>query len=98
MRGCAVRRNPFNEGVDTRTRWLVGILLALVIGLGVGLIIVAGDNGSNNSPSTVPLQSISVAAPTTTSRTTSTATSTTPNGGTPVPGSTTTGPGGTGGL
>jgi hypothetical protein len=82
--------------VNTRTRWTIGILLALVVGLAVGLIIVAGDNSSNNSPSTVPLQSISVAAPTTTSQATTTAT--TPNGGTPVPGSTTTGPSGTGGL
>ncbi len=30
--------------MDTRTRWIVGILIALVIGLGVALIIVAADD------------------------------------------------------
>jgi hypothetical protein len=35
--------------VDTRTRWIVGILLALVIGLGVGLVIVAGDDSEDST-------------------------------------------------
>jgi hypothetical protein len=85
--------------MDTRTRWIVGILVALVIGLGVGLIIVAADNSkdttttvraTSNNPGTERLTE-----PTTTSGPT---TSTAPNGGTPVPGGTTTPGGGSGGL
>ena len=85
--------------MDTRTRWIIGLLLALVIGLGVALIIVAGDD-SGDSGESVTTESPSTATltePTTTSApTTSTATGTT--GGTPVPGVTTTVPDGQGGL
>ena len=46
-------------GMDTRTRWIVGILIALVIGLGVALIIVAADDsgstGTTSSPRTATL-------------------------------------------
>jgi hypothetical protein len=34
--------------MDTRTRWIIGLLLALVIGLGVALIIVAGDDSDDS--------------------------------------------------
>jgi hypothetical protein len=84
--------------VDTRTRWIVGLLLALVIGLGVALIIVAADDsgdsgpaGTTSSPATERLTE-----PTTTVAPTSSAT--TPNGGTPVPGGTSTPGGGSSGL
>jgi hypothetical protein len=86
--------------VNTRARWTIGILVALVIGLAVGLIIIAGDNG-NNASTTVPIESISTptAAPTTTFQTTTQSTTTNQSGGTPVPGGTTeTTPGGSGGL
>jgi hypothetical protein len=39
--------------MDTRTRWIIGLLLALVIGLGVGLIIVAGDDSEESPTVTV---------------------------------------------
>jgi hypothetical protein len=84
--------------VDTRTRWIVGILVALVIGLGVGLIIVAADN-SKDTTTTIPLGSTSTPTRSTTTETTTDSTSTTtPNGGTPVPGGTTAPGGGSGGL
>jgi hypothetical protein len=84
--------------VDTRTRWIVGILICLVIGLGIALIIVAGDDSNDNggtsthvNPSTAKLtEPTTTAAPTTTS--------TTPSGGTPAPGGTTSSPNGEGGL
>jgi hypothetical protein len=86
--------------MDTRTRWIVGVLVALVIGLGVALIIVAaddsndpGDSGSGTSPATATLNE-----PTTTSAPTTTSSTTTTNGGTGVPGGTTSGPNGQGGL
>ena len=85
--------------VNTRARWTIGILVALVIGLVVGLIIVAGDNGNDNTSNTQPIQSTSTTASPTTTSQTATSTPTRTNGGTPVPnpgGSTT--PGGTGGL
>jgi hypothetical protein len=86
--------------VNPRARWTIGILVALVIGLAVGLIIVIGDDG-NDASTTVPVESISTptTAPTTTSQTTTQSTTTNQSGGTPVPGGTTkTTPGGTGGL
>jgi hypothetical protein len=36
--------------VDARARWIIGLLLALVIGLGVALVIVAGDDSKTQSP------------------------------------------------
>jgi hypothetical protein len=84
--------------VNSRTRWTIGILLALVIGLAVGLIIVAGDN-SNDNGTTESVSTTSIARTQTQSTTSqATTTSTVPNGGTPAPGSTTTSPNGTGGL
>ena len=86
--------------MNTRARWTIGILVALVIGLAVGLIIIAGDNG-NNASTTVPIESISTptTAPTTTFQTTTQSTTTNQSGGTPAPGGTTeTTPGGSGGL
>jgi hypothetical protein len=86
--------------VNTRARWTIGILVALVIGLAVGLIIVAGDDNDDNT-TTTPIESVTspTTAPTTTSQATTTSTPTQTNGGTPSPnpGDSTT-PGGTGGL
>jgi hypothetical protein len=86
--------------VDARTRWIVGLLICLVIGLGIALIIVAGDDSNDNAgPATTPnpaterlTEPESTTAPTTTSGTT------TSNGGTPAPGDTTSSPDGQGGL
>jgi hypothetical protein len=83
--------------VDTRTRWIIGILVALVIGLGVGLIIVAADN-SGETTTTVPLESTSAPTRSTATHTTTRSTTTTPNGGSPVPGGASTPGGGSGGL
>jgi hypothetical protein len=84
--------------VDSRTRWIVGLLLALVIGLGVALIIVAADD-SDSGVTTVTTGPATVTAtePTTTEAPTTTETG--PTGGTPAPGETTTTvPDGQGGL
>lgn len=83
--------------MDTRTRWIVGILIALVIGLGVALIIVAADDsGDSGSPGmTTSPATETLTEPTTTSAPTTSTTS--PSGGTSVPG-TTTAPNGQGGL
>ena len=85
--------------MDSRTRWIVGLLIVLVIGLGVALIIVAGDDSNDDgSPgTTVDPSTAKLTEPTTTSRPTTSST-TTPNGGTPVPGTTTSSPNGEGGL
>jgi hypothetical protein len=85
--------------VDTRTRWIIGILLALVIGLAVGLIIVAADN-SKTTTMTVPLETTSTPTRSTTTETTTTETATAPNGGVtiPSPNDATTPGGGSGGL
>jgi hypothetical protein len=85
--------------MDARARWIIGLLLALVIGLGVALVIVAGDDSDDSEPSvTAPNPATEkLTEPTTTAApTTTTPTGTT--GGTPVPGSTTTTPDGQGGL
>ena len=68
--------------MDTRTRWTVGILVALVIGLGAGLIIVAADESSDTEAVTLQsttetTESTTRPAPTITSEDT---------GGTPAPG------------
>jgi hypothetical protein len=84
--------------VDTRTRWIVGVLVALVIGLGVGLIVVAADN-SKDTTTTIPANGPATAKltePTTTSAPTTSTTA--PNGGSGVPGGTTAPGGGSGGL
>jgi hypothetical protein len=86
--------------VSTRARWTIGILVAVVIGLAVGLIIVIGDDSNDNASNTITVQSVTVPTTTgaTTSQTTTSATTQT-NGGTPVPSpGTTTTPGGSGGL
>ncbi len=67
--------------MDTRTRWTVGILVALVIGLAVGLIIVAADEP--NDTETVTVRS---ATERTEGTTRPTPTSTDDTGGTPAPG------------
>ncbi len=81
--------------MDTRTRWIVGILLALVIGLGVGLVIIAGDDSEDST--TVTIQT---APERSESSTRSVPTSTGDTGGTPAPPTTTSGAtvGGQGGL
>jgi hypothetical protein len=87
--------------VDARARWIIGLLIALVLGLGVALIIVAGDDSEDSEPAvTAPnpateklTEPTTIAAPTTTTTPTGT------TGGTPVPGATTkTAPDGQGGL
>ena len=41
--------------MSTNARWIIGLLIVLIIGLGVALAIVAGDNGdSNNDTVTLP--------------------------------------------
>jgi hypothetical protein len=101
-----MRRSPSSAAhwtrvarVDTRSRWIIGLLLALVIGLAVALIIVAAGDSDNsgNGGTTANPATEKLTEPTTTSApTTST---TTPSGGTPVPGGTTSAPGGgSGGL
>ena len=87
--------------MNPRARWTIGILVALVIGLVVGLIIVIGDDDNKNASTTVQIDSTSTptTSPTTTSETTTQQTTTSQSGGTPAPGGTTkTMPGGTGGL
>ena len=87
--------------MDARARWIIGLLIALVLGLGVALIIVAGDDSEDSEPAvTAPnpateklTEPTTIAAPTTTTTPTGT------TGGTPVPGATTkTTPDGQGGL
>jgi hypothetical protein len=83
--------------MDTRTRWIIGLLLALVIGLVVGLIIVAGDNSQDSSTT------VTVERPRTSTESSTTSTRpTTSNhtGGTPAPPAEGKGPspGGSGGL
>jgi hypothetical protein len=71
--------------MDSRTRWIIGLLLALVIGLGVGLVIVAGDDSEDET--TVTVQS-TLEETTETSATETTATETAPTNtscGTPAP-------------
>ncbi len=82
--------------MDTRTRWIVGILLALVIGLGVGLVIVAGDDSEETE--TVTVRTIPTERTEGTTR--SIPTSTEDTGGTPAPPTTSPGTtiGGQGGL
>jgi hypothetical protein len=86
--------------MDARARWIIGLLLALVIGLGVALVIVAGDDSEDSEPAvTAPNPATEkLTEPTTTAAPTATTTTGT-TGGTPVPGGTTTvSPGGQGGL
>jgi hypothetical protein len=85
--------------MDTRTRWIVGVLLALVIGLGVALIIVAADDSDDSEPArtTANPATEKLTEPTQTAAPT-TSTSTGPTGGTPIPGGTSTAPNGQGGL
>jgi hypothetical protein len=85
--------------VDTRTRWIVGLLLTLVIGLGVALVIVAADDSGEPAVTTVTTSTgpVTETEPTTTAAPT-TPTETGPTGGTPAPGGTTTAPDGQGGL
>jgi hypothetical protein len=70
--------------MDTRTRWIIGLLLALVIGLAVGLVIVAGDDSDEETTVTRELTT----EPAETEATETEATETTPtgtSGGTPGP-------------
>ena len=88
--------------MDARARWIIGLLLALVIGLGVALVIVAGDDSEDSGPAvTAPNPATEkLTEPTTTAApTTTTPAPTGTTGGTPVPGATTkTAPDGQGGL
>ena len=64
--------------MNSRTRWIIGFLLALVIGLAVGLIIVAGDDSDDST--TVTVQSTTEPTNSETIETSET------SGGTPAPG------------
>ena len=84
--------------MTTRSRWTIGLLLALVIGLGVGLAIVAGDD-SKEATVTVSGTVDTPNSEATTIETTPTQTSDTESGGVSPPDSTATGPSdGSGGL
>jgi hypothetical protein len=87
--------------MTTRTRWIIGLLLALVIGLAVGLVIVAGDDGEEST--------VTVSGPIDTPRSETTTVRSTPSqtvppesGGVPSPtpgsGSGSPAPDGSGGL
>ena len=67
--------------MNSRTRWIVGLLLALVIGLAVGLVIVAGDDSEDSATVTVESTSESTRSEATETETTETSTS----GGTLAP-------------
>jgi hypothetical protein len=68
--------------MDARTRWIIGLLLALVIGLGIGLVIVAGDDEEDGTTVTVEATTERT-EPTETAQTETTETA--PSGGTPAP-------------
>jgi hypothetical protein len=67
--------------MDSRTRWIIGLLLALVIGLAVALVIVAGDDSDDGTIVTVE----PTTEPTRTEATEPEATETGTSGGTPAP-------------
>ena len=70
--------------MNSRTRWIIGLLLALVIGLAVGLIIVAADDSDDSTPVTLePTTESTRPEATETIETETTETST--SGGTPAP-------------
>jgi hypothetical protein len=69
--------------MDSRTRWIIGLLLALVIGLGVGLVIVAGDDPEDAT--TVTAQPTEPTRPEATEATETETTETGTSGGTPSP-------------
>ena len=73
--------------MSTNARWIIGLLLALVIGLGVGLVIVAGDNGEDESTTETVTGETTVAPTTTVEPTTPTVppTTTEGSGGVPAP-------------
>lgn len=67
--------------MSTNARWMIGLLIVLVIGLGIALLIVAGDNGDDGGDgetATLPsITSETIAPPTTTEAPTTTETTTT---------------------
>jgi hypothetical protein len=85
--------------MNTRTRWVTGLLLALVIGLVVGLVIVAGDS-SNDSRTTVTVKTEAPGRQTPGDATLTEPRTSNPTGGTPAPpaGGGSSSPGGSGGL
>jgi hypothetical protein len=44
--------------VSTNARWIIGLLVAVVIGLAAGLIIVAADSADDDQPDTVTVPSV----------------------------------------
>jgi hypothetical protein len=81
--------------MNTRTRWIIGLLLAVVVGLAVGLVIVAADD----TPSTTVTVSGTTDSLRSETTTLPTVTQTEPgNGGVTSPGTDGGSPGGSGGL
>ncbi|MGH2983855.1 MAG: hypothetical protein ACRDK5_06340 [Solirubrobacterales bacterium] len=80
--------------MDTRTRWIIGLLLALVIGLAVGLVIVAGDESDDATVTLQPTSETTESETTETETTETTPTNT--SGGTPAPSPDDAGGGGSG--
>jgi hypothetical protein len=85
--------------MDTRTRWVIGLLVALVIGLAGGLIIVAGDS-SDDASTTVTVKTGAPRQSTPGNATLTEPTTSNPTGGTPAPpaGGDSDPPNGSGGL
>jgi hypothetical protein len=50
--------------VGTNAKWIIGLLVAVVIGLAAGLIIVAGDAADDDEPDTVTVPSVPRTVPT----------------------------------
>lgn len=82
--------------MSTNTRWIIGLLVAIIVGLAVGIAIIAGDNASDDSE-TVTLQTDTEETETVETETQPTTTQTTPDDGGVTP-PTNTKPDASGGL
>jgi hypothetical protein len=70
--------------MSTNAKWIIGLLVAIVIGLVVGLVIVAGDDSDDNGTTTEPTLTTEV-EPTETEPTITEPTTTAPPTETEVP-------------